>query len=216
MAGARRDPGSGRAAFGERARARWRPVRPAGESSRTAVVRGVRLVRCSSQRRPRRCSATGCHPDSGCSSSGGSSCVTSGAPKRCTVWSGGPPRREVTGSRSDGVPVLDRFPRSTTISSAGLARSWRSLDAIAAHPVVSIVGVGGMGKTRLALETAAASEFADGAWWCDLTAATTPEAVPVDGPRGSRRPATSAGRSASAEHRRSSRGAARARRVRQL
>lgn len=36
-----------------------------------------------------------------------------------------------------------------------------------------------MGKTRLALETAAAAGLPDGAWWCDLTAATSPEAVPA-------------------------------------
>jgi class 3 adenylate cyclase len=51
--------------------------------------------------------------------------------------------------------------------------------AVLAHRVVSIIGVGGMGKTRLALEAATglAPEFADGAWWCDLSAATSAEAV---------------------------------------
>jgi predicted ATPase/DNA-binding SARP family transcriptional activator len=51
--------------------------------------------------------------------------------------------------------------------------------AVLAHPVVSIVGFGGMGKTRLALEAAIglAGEFVDGGWWCDLSAATAAEAV---------------------------------------
>jgi predicted ATPase len=36
-----------------------------------------------------------------------------------------------------------------------------------------------MGKTRLAVEVAAGleGEFADGVWWCDLSVATSPDAV---------------------------------------
>ena len=52
-------------------------------------------------------------------------------------------------------------------------------EALQHHHVVSIVGVGGMGKTRLATEAAAGMvhRFADGVWWCDLAAATSPDAV---------------------------------------
>jgi predicted ATPase/class 3 adenylate cyclase len=52
-------------------------------------------------------------------------------------------------------------------------------DALQHHHVVSIIGVGGMGKTRLALEAATGMvhRFADGVWWCDLAAATSPDAV---------------------------------------
>ena len=51
--------------------------------------------------------------------------------------------------------------------------------AVLADPIVSIIGVGGMGKTRLALDVATglAVEFADGAWWCDLSVATSADAV---------------------------------------
>jgi predicted ATPase len=52
-------------------------------------------------------------------------------------------------------------------------------DALQDHHVVSIVGVGGMGKTRLATEAAAGvvHRVVDGVWWCDLAAATSPDAV---------------------------------------
>jgi predicted ATPase/class 3 adenylate cyclase len=50
---------------------------------------------------------------------------------------------------------------------------------VRSHPLVTLTGVGGVGKTRLALEVAAAviSEFADGAWWCELAPLRDPDAL---------------------------------------
>ena len=48
------------------------------------------------------------------------------------------------------------------------------------HRSVTLTGVGGVGKTRLALEVAArlADEFPDGVWFLELAAVTDPAAVP--------------------------------------
>jgi predicted ATPase len=52
--------------------------------------------------------------------------------------------------------------------------------ALRAHRLVTLTGVGGVGKTRLALEVAArsAGEFPDGVWVFELAAVTDPAAVP--------------------------------------
>jgi predicted ATPase/class 3 adenylate cyclase len=52
--------------------------------------------------------------------------------------------------------------------------------ALRAHRLVTLTGVGGVGKTRLASEVAAhlADEFPDGVWFFELAAVTDPAAVP--------------------------------------
>ncbi len=52
--------------------------------------------------------------------------------------------------------------------------------AVKAHRLVTLTGVGGVGKTRLAIEVAArlADEFPDGVWFFELAAVTDPAAVP--------------------------------------
>jgi predicted ATPase len=53
-------------------------------------------------------------------------------------------------------------------------------EAVKAHRLVTLTGVGGVGKTRLALEVAAhlTDEFPDGVWFFELAAVTDPAAVP--------------------------------------
>ena len=52
--------------------------------------------------------------------------------------------------------------------------------ALRAHRLVTLTGVGGVGKTRLATEVAAqlTDEFPDGVWFFELAAVTDPAAVP--------------------------------------
>src|SRR5271166_5394017 len=52
--------------------------------------------------------------------------------------------------------------------------------AVKAHRLITLTGVGGVGKTRLALEVAGrlADEFPDGVWFFELAAVTDPAAIP--------------------------------------
>ena len=52
---------------------------------------------------------------------------------------------------------------------------------MAGNRLVTLIGAGGVGKTRLAVQVAAevAGDFADGAWYVDLAPITVAEVVPV-------------------------------------
>lgn len=54
-------------------------------------------------------------------------------------------------------------------------------DELVGHRLVTLIGVGGTGKTRLALETArtVSSSFVDGCWLVELATVTIDEAVPL-------------------------------------
>jgi predicted ATPase len=80
--------------------------------------------------------------------------------------------------------ALDTTPGNLRPASTSLIGRESELDeievAVKAHRLVTLTGVGGVGKTRLALEIAArlADDFPDGVWVFELAAVTDPAAVP--------------------------------------
>ena len=73
----------------------------------------------------------------------------------------------------NNLPVIDDALIGRATDSETVA------DLLTDHQLVTIVGVGGIGKTRLALDVAASSidSFTDGVWYCELANAGTSEAV---------------------------------------
>jgi predicted ATPase len=90
------------------------------------------------------------------------------------------------GLRTDFPPLraLDASPgnlRAATTSLIGRESEVAELQAaVKAHRLVTLTGVGGVGKTRLALEVAGrlVDEFPDGVWFFELAAVIDPAAVP--------------------------------------
>jgi predicted ATPase/class 3 adenylate cyclase len=90
------------------------------------------------------------------------------------------------GLRTDFPPLraLDASPgnlRAATTSFIGREAEVAEVQAaVKAHRLVTLTGVGGVGKTRLALEVAGrlVDEFPDGVWFFELAAVTDPAAVP--------------------------------------
>ena len=80
--------------------------------------------------------------------------------------------------------ALDTTPGNLRPATSSLIGRESEVDAIKtavrSHRLVTLTGVGGVGKTRLALEVAAqlADEFPDGVWVFELAAVTDPASVP--------------------------------------
>ena len=83
-----------------------------------------------------------------------------------------PPLRSV-----DALP--GNLPRQVTTFVGREAEIASLSELVRDSPLVTLTGVGGVGKTRLALQVAAevVSEFPDGAWLCELAPVTDPGAV---------------------------------------
>src|ERR1700761_8698334 len=90
------------------------------------------------------------------------------------------------GSATDFPPLraLDTSPGNLRRATSSFIGRESELDevqaAVKVHRLVTLTGVGGVGKTRLSLEVAArlVDEFPDGVWFFDLAAVTDPAAVP--------------------------------------
>ncbi|MGO9156285.1 ATP-binding protein [Mycobacterium sp.] len=90
------------------------------------------------------------------------------------------------GLRTDfpALRALDASPgnlRAATTSFIGRESEVAEVQAaVKAHRLMTLTGVGGVGKTRLALEVAThlADEFPDGVWFFELAAVADPAAVP--------------------------------------
>jgi predicted ATPase len=93
---------------------------------------------------------------------------------------------QAEGLRTDFPPLraLDAGPGNLRPAPTSFIGRESELDevqaAVKAHRLVTLTGVGGVGKTRLAVEVAArlVDEYPDGVWFFELAAVTDPAAIP--------------------------------------
>ena len=83
--------------------------------------------------------------------------------------------------RSHTNIAAHNLPAQLTSFVGRQAEIGRLRDALAGNRLVTLIGAGGVGKTRLAVQVAAegAGDFGDGAWYVDLAPITAAEVVPV-------------------------------------
>ena len=106
-------------------------------------------------------------------------CGTSSRRCACSRWS-----RPGLESRFPPLGSLDAYrsnlPRELSVFVGRADDVTAVVKALGEARVVSIVGVGGAGKTRLALRVGSEllSAYEDGVWWCELAGVRDPDAVP--------------------------------------
>ena len=131
-------------------------------------------------RRPPPGSRSTCRRTPTWSTSACTSCAASTAGSGCsssspTVWNREFPRPRTLAAAAHNLPA----PSASFVGRA--AESGRAARPGRHHRLVTVVGPGGAGKTRLALEVAgdAVAPYADGVWLVDLAAVTDPYLVAV-------------------------------------
>jgi predicted ATPase/DNA-binding SARP family transcriptional activator len=87
--------------------------------------------------------------------------------------------REFAPLRTLDAFAHNNLPRQATTFVGREAEIASLSELVCRSSLVTLTGVGGVGKTRLALQVAAhaVGEFPDGAWWCEFAQVTDPEAV---------------------------------------
>ena len=80
----------------------------------------------------------------------------------------------------DSTRILGICVRPSPASSDATSELYNLQAAVRSHRLVTLAGVGGVGKTRLATEVATrlTDEFLDGVWFFELAAVADPAAVP--------------------------------------
>src|SRR5271157_2862876 len=83
--------------------------------------------------------------------------------------------------RVSGTVVFTRLPAQLSSFVGRDAQLTQLRELLAQNRVVTLTGAGGVGKTRVAIQVAAAMapEFGDGVWYVDLAPLTDPELVPI-------------------------------------